>query len=66
MESVTAACTEALKSKAISKDVILNILQRKSDTVDSEADANIIHLPLKHVPRADCNAYNFLLSGVSA
>ena len=66
MESVTLACAEALKAKAISKDVILNILLRQGDTGEEVSDADIIYLPLKHAPIADCNAYNFLLSGARA
>ena len=66
MESVTLACAEALKAKAISKDVILNILLRQGDAGEEVSDADIIYLPLKHAPIADCNAYNFLLSGARA
>ncbi len=65
LELVVAACSEALKSKAISKDIILNILLRKNDDSDKEEEStNIIYLPLKHIPTADTAVYNKLLSRV--
>mgnify|MGYP003393755864 FL=1 len=67
LESVVLACSEAIGSKTISKDIILNILLRQNDK-DSEAEeaSNIVYLPLKHIPTADIAVYNQLLSGVSS
>jgi len=65
MESVVSACAEAINTQAISKDVILNILLRSSDMVDSMRQPSRVYLPLKHIPQANCQAYNTLLSGVS-
>lgn len=65
LESVVMACAEAIKSKAISKDVILNILLRQNDEpIESEEVSNIVYLPLKHIPTANTDVYNQLLSGV--
>lgn len=66
MESVVCACSEALKAKAISKDVILNILLRGNEISDNVSKSPANYLPLKHIPQANCTAYNSLLSGVSA
>jgi len=66
MESVVSACATAIKSKAISKDVIVNTLLRGNDIANEPEEQNIVYLQLKHVPVADCSAYNSLLSGVSA
>jgi transposase len=66
MESVVAACAEAIKAKAISKDVILNILLRSNEITNNVAKSPTTYLPLKHIPTANCNAYDSLLSEVSA
>ena len=67
LESVVLACAEAIKSKAVSKDVILNILLRQNDEAqENEEVSNIVYLPLKHVPTADTTVYNQLLSEVSS
>jgi len=66
MESVTAACAKAIKAKTISKDIILNILLRSNDIPDEPEEQRENYFKLKHTPKADCNAYNQLLSGVSA
>jgi transposase len=67
LESVVIACKEAIKSKTISKDVILNILLRQNDTpYEITESLNIVYLPIKHVPTADTTVYNRLLSGVSS
>jgi hypothetical protein len=61
------ACKEAIKSNTISKDVILNILLRQNDIPYENKEAlNIVYLPIKHIPTADMNVYNTLLSGVSS
>ena len=63
MESVVAACDEAIKSGVISKDVILNILLRKKDKSDDmEATPNIVYMKLKYTPTEDCGIYNQLLN----
>jgi transposase len=63
MESVVAACAVALKSGAISKEVILNILLRKNDKPeDTEAPPGMVYIKLKYTPTADCSRYNQLLS----
>ncbi len=66
MESVTEACSRAIKAKTISKDIILNILLRGNDIPDEPEEQNLTCLKLKHIPEADCSAYNKLLSGVAA
>mgnify|MGYP006129797753 FL=1 len=67
LESVVIACKEAIKSNTISKDVILNILLRQNDIPYENKEAlNIVYLPIKHIPTADMNVYNTLLSGVSS
>ena len=63
MESVVAACSAAIKSGAISKEVILNILLRKKDKPDeTEAAPNIVYMKLKYTPTEDCGIYNQLLN----
>ena len=67
LESVVLACSEAIGSKTISKDIILNILLRQNDKSNEiEQASNIVYLPLKHIPTADTAIYNQLLSGVSS
>lgn len=67
LESVVLACAEAIRSKTVSKDIILNILLRQNDeTNEGEEVSNIVYLPLKHIPTADTTVYNQLLSGVSS
>ena len=67
LESVVMACAEAIKSKVISKDVILNILLRQNDKpLESDETSNIVYLPLKHIPTSDTTVYNQLLSEVSS
>lgn len=67
LESVVLACAEAIKSKAVSKDVILNILLRQNDEpIEIDEISNIVYLPLKHIPTADTAVYNQLLSEVSS
>jgi hypothetical protein len=64
LEAVTAACTEALAIKVISRDVVLNILSRTHDEPDIAACAPPGHLPvLTALPIADCRRYDTLLKG---
>lgn len=63
MESVVAACSAAIKSGAISKEVILNILLCKKDKPDeTETAPNIVYMKLKYTPTEDCGIYNQLLN----
>lgn len=62
MDSVVAACSMAMQSGTISKDIILNILLRKKDQQDDTSDApTFIYMKLKHIPTDDCGRYNHLL-----
>jgi transposase len=65
MESVVAACSSAINSGTISKDVILNILLRKKDQPDPIPDLSTLYRKLKYIPTEDCSRYNqFLKVGV--
>ena len=66
IEAVRQACAESIKTKAVSKDVILNILLRKKATEEDNYDSNFNYPTLKHIPDANCSIYNKLLSKVSA
>ncbi len=62
--AVEQACKEALLSRTISRDLVLNILSRATEpktTTDYQASENLPQLSL--FPTADCNRYNRLLSG---
>ncbi len=61
MESVVTACSTAIESGTISKDVILNILLRKKDQPEPREEAPSIYMKLKYTPTADCGRYNQLL-----
>lgn len=61
MESVVSACGTAIKSGTISKDVILNILLRKKDQPELQAEPSTIYGQLKHIPTDDCSRYNQFL-----
>jgi transposase len=65
IESVIAACSYAIKIRAISKDIILNTLFRKNDEPDIIQEATEQYLNLKHIPEEKCNSYNQLLSSTS-
>ncbi len=65
LEQVRLACARAIKEKTIAKDIILNILLRNNDVLETLEEENIAYLPLKHAPCAQPNVYNLLLSGVS-
>jgi hypothetical protein len=62
MESVVEACSKAIKSGTISKDVILNILLRKKDQPDHKEEPTNIDMKLKYTPTDDCSRYNQLLN----
>ncbi len=62
--AVEQACKEALLSRTISRDLVLNILSRATDpkaTTDYQAPENLPQLRL--FPTADCKRYNRLLFG---
>jgi hypothetical protein len=62
IESVISACTEAMKTGAVSKDTILNILLRQKECPKtSELDHHNGYPVLKYLPKADCTAYDSLL-----
>jgi len=63
IESVIAACLAAIRTQTISKDVIVNILLRNKEVTYEVDNAEVIYLPLKHIPKADCRIYDKLLSG---
>ena len=65
MEAVVAACEQAIMANTVSKDIIVNILLRGSDESSCEVDDNKEYPSIKHIPIADCSAYNSLLSEVS-
>ena len=65
IESVVTACSTAIESGTISKDVILNILLRKKDQPDHREEPSTIYMKLKYTPTDDCSRYNqFLKAGV--
>jgi len=62
--AIEQACKEALLSRTISRDLVLNILSRAHDPkppTDYQAPENLPQLSL--FPKADCQRYNRLLSG---
>jgi hypothetical protein len=64
LESVAAACAEALAAGATSRDVVLNILGRINDAPDLPDYESPGYLPVLTVsPVADCHRYDVLLSG---
>lgn len=61
LEEVNKACQDALKVGAVSKEVVLNLLNRDQDQ-DSELNVRIPpHLILKQEPIADCHRYESLI-----
>ncbi len=65
LESVVAACAQAIKARTISKDVILNILLRKQEEVNSEEEEELNYPALHLVPQVNLTLYDHLLSGAS-
>ena len=62
--AVEQACKEALLSRTVSRDLVLNILSRATDpqtTTEYQAPAHLPQLSL--FPTDDCHRYNQLLSG---
>jgi len=67
LDVVASACSEALRVKAPSRDVVLNILSRTLDDLDVPVFSVPEHLPvLTKEPVADCGRYDALLSGGKA
>lgn len=60
LEAVSAACGEALAQRAVSQEMILNILHRSQDQADHPHLELPSHLILKHEPVADCRRYDLL------
>lgn len=64
LQAVSDACKEALLSRVISRDLVLNILSRATEPGPPEHYQPPDHLPqLSLFPAADCTRYNRLLSG---
>ena len=61
LEAVNKACQNALHMRTVSKEVVLNLLNRDQDQ-DSASDVGIPpHLILKQEPIADCRRYECLM-----
>ena len=66
LESVVSACAQAIKTRTISKDVILNILLRKQEKINSEEGEEERDYPLLHLaPQVNLALYDYLLSEAS-
>jgi transposase len=64
LSEVAAACDEALRVNAASRDVVLNILCRSHDDPETGDCATPVRAPaLTILPIADCHRYDALLSG---
>jgi len=64
LQAVANACAEALASKTVSRDLILNILSRAGEQATVADCQPPDHLPkLSLPPRADCRRYDRLLVG---
>ena len=64
LQAVSDACKEALLSRTISRDLVLNILSRANEPKSPGNYQPPDHLPqLSLFPKADCTRYNRLLSG---
>lgn len=66
LEAVEVACAEALRTGAVSADVVGNILARQSQPATSDPIATPASLALAHEPRADCARYDSLRSPPAA
>ena len=63
LEAVDKACQDALKMRAVSKEVVISLLNRNLEK-DFAADVGIPpHLILKQEPIADCRRYESLMRG---
>jgi hypothetical protein len=57
LEAVEAACGKALTLGTVSKEVVLNVLNRDREEQPAAPLAPPEHLILKHPPVADCHRY---------
>jgi hypothetical protein len=63
LEAVDKACQDALRMRTVSKEVVINLLNRDQDK-DFAPDVGIPpHLILKQEPIADCSRYESLMRG---
>ncbi len=60
LEAVEAACSKALNAGVISKEVVLNLLNRSREDTDAPPIDPPEHLILKQPPIADCQRYDRL------
>ena len=60
LEAVSDACREALAQKAVSQEVVLNLLHRAQDQQDDPSVEVGGKLALKQPPMADCARYDLL------
>jgi hypothetical protein len=65
LNAVAKACSQALGMKAVSKDVVLNILARSQDEHNDASIELPNHLTLQEEPVADCRRYDSLLGEVA-
>ena len=64
LNAVSEACSQALRMKAVSKDVVLNILARNQDEDSVPCLELPTNLTLEKEPVADCQRYDSLLGEV--
>ncbi len=65
IEAVNVACELAISDQVVSRDYIINILNRLRPTNNFTSIETPIGLQLKQEPTADCQKYNRLLTEVS-
>ena len=61
LDRVEQACSEALAMRAVSKEVVLNLVHRNLDQGPSHPIEPPRHLVLREEPVADCRRYDRLL-----
>lgn len=61
MEEVQKACRQAIKTRSVSKEVVLNYLNRNQDHDQTDRITIPDHLDLKQEPVADCRRYEHLI-----
>ena len=60
LESVAAACDQALVSGSVSRDRVVNLLSRANEEAVPEELETPAHLELREPPLADCARYDAL------
>ena len=65
LETVFRACEQALSARAVSKDVILNLLSRNQDETPPDCLTLPASLHLRQEPTADLDRYDLLRKGVA-